>query len=334
MTPTADAAHRYQRWSGRLRRGRSTWLAIVTAGIRAAFKMSRMPILLMSSFGFVIGSCAIFYVLTLLESVAGTPEARGLFDFVKTFLGVDLSNAQRIKEFREVLWRATFLLMIKGQFVWVMIIVARVGPGLIANDLKTRAMPIYFSKPITPLTYLVGKWMIVAVFIALVSLAPNLLSLILGTLLTGGLETWGRTLRLAWDLIVCGLGLAVFAGTIILALSSITADRRYVAVAWLAVCVLSLATQSILDKTLPPDVTKGFLGTIALSRDLTVLAEWQFDMRAAWDAAPLPDEARRRPLVVNLEAWRPALVLLALTVAAAAYCYRRIVRFSRSATSV
>ena len=57
-----------------------------------------------------------------------------------------------VEEFRELLWSSVYLLTIKIQLLWVVVVVAQVGPGLIAKDLKTRALPIYFAKPVTPIT--------------------------------------------------------------------------------------------------------------------------------------------------------------------------------------
>ena len=87
---------------------------------------------------------------------------------------------------------------------------------VIADDIKSRALPIYFARPIVPLTYLLGKWLVVAAYIGVVMLVPNLLSLMLGVLVTGGLQTVGETARLGFDLIVSGVGVMVVGGALIL----------------------------------------------------------------------------------------------------------------------
>lgn len=334
MTTATPTISQYQRWSGQLRAGRWTWGVIVVTGIRLALKNARTRSLVMSGTIFVLGSCTIFYLLSLLETLVGTPGAEGLYNFVKVILGVDISGVSRLEEYRELLWRCVFLLTIKTQLLWVLIMVSRVGPGLIANDIKTRALPIYFAKPITPLTYLVGKWMVVAAFIAVVTVVPNLLSLIIGTMITDGVGTWRQTVDLGWDLFVSGIGVCVVGGMIILAMSSLTSDRRYAIGAWLAVCLLLSSAQAVINKALPEQSSQGFLGCISLPDNVVVLTNWLFGMKQAWEASGLPTEAFSRALVKPVPVQYAAAVMAAWTVAAIFVCYRQIVRFSRQAANV
>jgi ABC-type transport system involved in multi-copper enzyme maturation permease subunit len=334
MTTAPPTIFQYQRWSGQLRTGRWTWGVIVMTGIRLALKNARTRGLITSGAIFILGSCTIFYVLSVLETLVGTPQAEGIYDFVQTVLGVDISGVSRLEEYRELLWRCVFLLMIKIQLLWVLLMATRVGPGLIADDIKARALPIYFAKPITPLTYLVGKWMVVGAFIAVVTAVPNLLSLIIGTVITDGVGTWRQTLDLGWDLLVSGVGVSVVGGMIILALSSLTSDRRYAIGAWLAVCLLLLSAQAIVNNALPQQSSEGFLGCISLRDNVVVLTNWLFGMRQAWEASGLPTEAFSRALVKPVPASCAAAVMAVWTVAAILICYRQIVRFSRQAANV
>ena len=186
---TAGGLHRYQRWDGRLHGELWTWRAIVGTGIRQVVGGRKTRLLILSIMGVVMGGCGVLCVLSLLERVAGTPEAESFTQFLRVFLGVDLSGVSRLEEYRGLLWRALFLCLIRVEMLWVLLVVARVGPGLIANDLKHGALPIYFAKPVTPLSYVAGKWLVVASFIAMVTLVPNLLTLLLDAMLTGGLHT-------------------------------------------------------------------------------------------------------------------------------------------------
>ncbi len=326
--------HRYHRWDGQLTKGRWTWLTIVVTGIRLTLKEARTRVLIMTAGAVMIGSCIVLYVLSLLETLVGTDQAKGLYDFVQALLHVDISSVAQLEHFRELLWRSMYLLTIKVQMFWVLVIVARVGPGLIAKDLKTRALPIYFAKPVTPMTYIVGKWLVVAAFIAVVMLAPNVLSLIIGSLITGGLHTYAQTLDLGLDLFVSGAVVCVVGGAIILALSSLTSDHRYVAVAWLAVCFIPVLAQRIVDDTLPAAVTTGWLGCLSLRDDIVIVTEWLFGVRRAWEASSLPPEAFSQALVKPVNPAYAAVVLAGCTAGAFWLCYRRVVRFARSAANV
>jgi hypothetical protein len=226
-----------------------------------------------------------------------------------------------------------FLMLFKVELFWMMIVVARVGSGLIAKDLKARALPIYFAKPVTPLNYLAGKWLVVASFIALSVLVPNLLTLVIGTILTGGLGSWGETIGLGLNLLLGGLGICVAGGTILLDLSSLTSDHRYVVFGWLAVCLLPAFAQAIVNEELPRDVTGGWLGCISLRSDALVVLNWLLGMPEVWAASPLPEDGLGR-LMKPVEPACAGVVLGACVVIAILVCYRQVVRFSRSAANV
>lgn len=327
-------SHQYRRWDGTLSRGRWTWLVIVLVGIRLTLKTAKTQMLLYTVEALMLLGCTVLYLLSVMEVLAGTEGAASITDIISVLLGVDLSDVSRIAEFREILWRILFLVLIKMEMFWVLLVVARVGPGLIAGDLKHRALPIYFAKPVTPLTYLAGKWLIVAAFIAAVTLIPNLLTLTFGILFTGGLHSWGAELDLAVDIIVSGLTVCLVGGAIVLALSSMTSDHRYVTVAWLAVCLLPFIAQMILNENLPSDSTTGWLGCFSLRDNVVVITDWLLSTREALEATGLPDRAFSRALVRPVQPFYAAVVLAVCALAGLLVSYRRIVTFSRSAANV
>jgi hypothetical protein len=126
----------------------------------------------------------------------------------------------------------------------------------------------------------------------------------------------------------------LFGGILILALSSTTSDSRYVAVAWLAICLLPVMAQAIVNDALDPTQTTGLLGSISLRGNVMTLTQWIFDMRDAWAATPLPAGAYEQALGNPVRPVYPAIALGVITVAAAVFCYRRVLHFSRSAANV
>ena len=71
MTATTDGTihtHRYQRWSGRLRSGRWTWLTIVVNGVRLRLKNRVNATLLLASLGLAAG--AFVSAITPLQAAA------------------------------------------------------------------------------------------------------------------------------------------------------------------------------------------------------------------------------------------------------------------------
>lgn len=336
MTAAPGTLHntRYQRWSGNLRSARWVWLAIVARGVRLPLKDYRNIVLMLANVSFVLAACTIFYLISLLEDLAGTDEAAGIYQFVQAVLRVDISDVARIGDYRLPLWQTVFVFMIKAQLLYVMIVAARLGPPLIADDLKSNALPIYFARPITPLSYMLGKWLTIGVFIAACTLIPNLLSLIGGVLITGGPGTWGQTLGLAWALLLVGAGTMLVGGLLILAISSLTSDKRFVLVGWLAVVLLPEITQQVINENVAAADTSRLLGSVALSQNTVTLTAWLLGLREVWASTPLPAEAYEAALGRQVEPIYPAMALLGVALVAGVICYRRVVRFSQAAANV
>jgi ABC-type transport system involved in multi-copper enzyme maturation permease subunit len=55
---------------------------------------------------------------------------------------------------------------------WAVLLAALVGGPLIAEDRRAHALPLYFSRPISHLDYVLGKFLAFAFFLALLLLAP------------------------------------------------------------------------------------------------------------------------------------------------------------------
>lgn len=331
MSDATIQGYQYRRWSRSLGAAHWIWPAIVRNEIKLALREAKTRTLLLTSGVLVIGACAMFYLISMLEVLMGTDGAKEAFDFIRTMLGIDLTGLN-VEQFRDALWRSSFLLMIKAQMVWVLIVVARVGAGLISKDLKARALPIYFAKPLTPLTYLLGKWGVIACFIALIMLLPNLAALALGTAITGGPGSWGQIASMAGGIIVSGSVVCVVAGAVILALSSLSSDQRYVTVGWVAVCLLSIFAQKIVNEALPPESSNSWLRAISLRDNIVLLSDRALGVRRALEISELPGDKLTHAFSRPMEASN-AIVLAVLTLISLYIAWRRVVKFSRSAAT-
>ncbi len=332
MTDATIQGYQYRRWSRTRRPSRLVWPAIILNEIRLALRQAKTRTLVMTSGFLVLGACGMFYFISLLETLIGQEGAQEAFNFIKVLFGIDLAGLN-VNEIRDALWRSSFLLMIKAQMVWVLIVVARVGAGLISKDLKARALPIYFAKPLTPMTYLLGKWGVIASFIALIMLIPNLLALAVGTAITGGPGSWGQITSMAGGILVSGSVACVVAGAVILALSSLSSDQRYVTVGWVAVCLLSVFAQKMINESLPADSSNSWLRAISLRDNFIMLSDRAFGVRHALEVSGLPGEQLTKALGRPMEPSN-AIVLGALTLVSLYIAWRRVVRFSRSAATV
>ena len=95
--------------------------------------------------------------------------------------------------------------------------------------------------------YLVGKLGVIAAFFGLVLIVPCVLAYALGLLFSLDLTIVRDTWRLLLASIAYGLVIIVSAGTLVLALSSLSRNSRHVALFWLVLWVVSGVFSSVLE---------------------------------------------------------------------------------------
>ena len=99
--------------------------------------------------------------------------------------------------------KGTFFLTFMGvQSFFAVLLAALAGPGLVAPDLANNALPLYFSRPLSRLDYVLARLLVLAGLLALVTWIPGLL--LFG--IQVGMAGW------SWLAANWTLGAAVFAG--------------------------------------------------------------------------------------------------------------------------
>ena len=114
------------------------------------------------------------------------------------------------------------------------------GPNLVSQDLRFNAMPLYFSRPIRRIDYFLGKLGVIAVFLAAVAVAPAVAAYVLGV----AFSLDSSVIRDTWRLLArVGRRTAwwscVSAGTLMLAISSLSRNSRLVGATWVGLWVVS-----------------------------------------------------------------------------------------------
>jgi ABC-2 type transport system permease protein len=113
-----------------------------------------------------------------------------------------------------------------------------VTPSLISKDVRSRALVLYFSRPIGRLEYLLGKFLVPTGFLMAITTAPALVLYILGVFLSPSFEvvwwTWDIPLRIFLATAVVVLPTVSLA----LMLSAMTQESRFAAFAWFAIWAL------------------------------------------------------------------------------------------------
>ena len=192
----------YRRYGGtRAPHGR-TWWVIARAGVMERLRERKfLGLLLMAWLPFF------YYAITLYisENVA---QAAPMFQ---------LSPAT-IRNFFDI------------QSVFVFFVTIYVGSGLIANDKRANALQIYLSKPLTRLEYVTGKLVTLLIFLIAVTWVPAMLLLVLQVAFAGNFTLLRANLFLVPAITVFSAILVLFSAFAMLALSSMSKSRRFVAI--------------------------------------------------------------------------------------------------------
>jgi ABC-2 type transport system permease protein len=331
----------YHRWGGRLRSALWAWRAILGNGIRLCMKQKKASMFAWSGVPLALSVAVLLYFVAQAAEAASQFAKQGLpqqFSLVLAFIGVDargLANEGALGELVVPIWTLVFDRLCVIQGVLILVIHAKFSSDLISSDLRTNALPIYFSKPVTPATYLLGKWMVAMSFALLVTLLPNLIAMAAGVLLTDVGDQWANAARLFGGIIIQSVLIAGLSSLIMLALSSLTRDWRLVAGAWFGAILLPDVSQVVLDEYTSGAVAGGLLGAISPRRNFARLTYWLLDADGAVESvgqAAGPGAADAFANAVNVDTLSKGLgwsvaVLAAMAVVALVVSIVRVRRF-------
>ncbi len=98
---------------------------------------------------------------------------------------------------RHQVWATLILAFFRyPQAIAMVLVVGLIAPMMISYDLRSKAYLMYFSRPLTPGEYIVGKTVVVWFFLVLIATMPALALYVLGVLLSPDLSVIGET----WDI--------------------------------------------------------------------------------------------------------------------------------------
>ena len=202
----------YRSWKGRLTEHPRTWWVIARTGVRLVWRRVIGFLLVLAYVPFLVRDAQIiilsrFSRLEEIGSQAPLPAEMSMLEVDAGFF-------------------ADFL---TGQWLFLMLILLT-GAGLIANDRKLRALPLYFSKPVSFWDYLGGKTLIAFAYGCLVTMIPALLLFVTKLLMaedsTFLREFWWIPLSIVgWSVLAVGV-----LSLLMLALSAVARGPRPAAI--------------------------------------------------------------------------------------------------------
>jgi ABC-type transport system involved in multi-copper enzyme maturation permease subunit len=216
----AIAERGYTHWPGTLDAGRHPWRTIARQGIRLAWKRK--------FFKFVLS----FALLPALVFTAGVYISERLSDFKNMLKGAD-----RFLQINPDYFKAFYAS--SGLPFMMLVIMILAGAGLIADDLRHNALPLYFSRPLRKRDYGFGKFATLAFFLLILTLVPGLLFILLKLIFSGSLKLLTDYPWLPFSVVGWSVFVSSFFSLYTLFLSSLSRSRRYASILMLAVYFLS-----------------------------------------------------------------------------------------------
>jgi ABC-2 type transport system permease protein len=221
----------YQHWQGPLSKHGWRWLTIARHGFRVQMKSIIVRLLILSAWLPALFLVAFLALWGLVEQKNQT--IMGFLQFLP------LPILQEPKAYRQAIWTVAFSNFFFVQMYCILILVIVAGPGLISRDLRFNALPLYFARPLTRLDYFVGKLGVIAALVATVAIGPAVFAYFVGVIFSLDVGVAKDTYPVLLGSLAYGLVITLSAGTLMLALSSLTRRSLYVGIAFAGIWLIS-----------------------------------------------------------------------------------------------
>lgn len=293
----------YQHWNGRLAGFTWRWLAISRQGARQQIRRRFTKWVVASAFVPAIMLATFLMIWGLLEQ-----KSLILQPFMFLIQGLPDEIRSGPKPYRAAVWTFAFNVFFWVETFFAMILVLFVGPDLVSQDLRFNAVPLYLSRPIRRRDYFLGKLGVIAVFLAAVAIAPAVAAYLLGLAFSLDPTVLRDTWRVLFGSLVYGLIVVVSAGTLMLAISSLSRNSRLVGAAWVGLWVMSNVSAGVLTETVKAE----WCPVVSYTTNLDRLREELLDMPSArkkfldlWESSQSAAREVVRPRVPFGRRFRP-----------------------------
>ena len=232
----------YQHWQGELAGHAWRWLAITRQGLRVALagKLTRLVLIVA-----VMPALMLAFALSmwgLLEQKSDLITA-----IMPMFGFLDPAILAGPRAYRVEIWTICYSYFIRTETWFAMVLILFVGPNLISQDLRYNAFPLYFSRPLRRVDYVVGKLGVIVALLGAVIILPSVAAYALGMVFSLDFSVFRDTYRILLASVLYGLVIAFSAGLLILALSSLSRSSRYVALFWIGMWFVTSSVATVLS---------------------------------------------------------------------------------------
>lgn len=322
----------YRHWKGRLSPLWRRWWPITRTGAALAYESKAVKrIIFLAWMPTLWFSVLFFAVAALTEPKTEEEKDRGSWmeHRVREFVGRDITESfvERPEQYRLLIWSYAFERLLRyTQIVAVALLIAIVGPGLIANDLRNKSYLVYFAKPITLGEYLLGKAGVVLGYVSLLTLLPALALYLISICFSPSMAVIAQTMTIPLKIFLSFLVIAIPSTALILFFSSMTRDGRIASFMWIMVWVMgALGVEMLRD--LPGARRESWPILLSPWHNMTTVIHHIFDFSGIMAQMGLLTGRHSpvRELLTQTDPWAPSLAVLSIvTVVCLAGAYRRV----------
>ena len=232
----------YQHWSGRVSGHSWRWLAITRHGVGIQMRNRFLRYVLFAAWSPALLLVGMLSIWGLLERKSNLVAA-----FVEFMRFMNPTVIADPRYYRVEIWRLSYGYFMHVELFFSMILILLVGPGLISQDLRVNALPLYFSRPLRRVDYFLGKLGVISFFLGMVTILPTCIAYFCGLLFSLNLHVAVQTFGILIGALLYGLIICLSAGTLMLALSALSRNSRYVALFWLGLWFVTSVISSVLE---------------------------------------------------------------------------------------
>lgn len=159
-----------------------------------------------------------------------------------------------------------------------------IGPEMFCPDRRSNVLVLYFTRPLTPMNYVLARWLGFFTVSTVILWLPQLLIFLTRSMIADSPFDWVTdNLEILPQVALSGMVMAAMLTTVALAVSSFTDRRPYAAGATLGVLILSSIVGEILSE-LVSGSTGDYLGLIDMLQAVINVNDWIFRDSTSADA--------------------------------------------------
>jgi lysylphosphatidylglycerol synthetase-like protein (DUF2156 family) len=148
---------------------------------------------------------------------------------------------------RHEVWSTLILAFFRyPQLSAMVLLVGLIAPMLVSYDLRSKAYLQYFSRPLSPTEYILGKSAVVWFFLGMIVTIPAMMLYVVGVLLSPDISVVNQTWDIPFRILAASVVLVVPTTALALCYSSWTSESRYASFAWFATWVMGFVAYQIL----------------------------------------------------------------------------------------